>query len=273
MGKDLPVLLLLLRSKMKRALIVFAALLVACLTGYKWFAFRQTAPVRNAGEMLYVAEFSLGDFTTLFVVVIALAYLALILVSMRKRSSKNWNNYTMKRLAISDQKTFLWEIVSCMWLLFLFWMMIILAYGVIDLLNSIPRYYRNGSQDAVYSLLFNKIYYGLIPIHSPLLWLRNLWLTLCGGAAIACLSFCRGKRVVLILSALALILLPFAIPGQFSGTATVPIDSAIGKTLGNDRDTMMKAVLFLMLVTILSSASALFTGIDLRKSNNRRDED
>lgn len=271
MGKDLPVLLLLLRSKMKRALIVFGAFLATCVIGYEWFAFRQTASARNSSGYV-AARFSLGDFTSIFVVMVVLTYLVLIFLSRRVRSSKNWNNYTMKRLAISDQKAFLWEIVSCAWLLFLFWMMIILTYGVIDLINSAPRYYRDGSQDAVYSLLFNKIYYGLIPIHSLILWLRNLWLTMCGGTAIACLTFCRGKKVILILSVLALLTIPFAIPGQFSGTATVPIESTLGELLGNDRDATMKATFFVILATVLSGAAALFTRSGIRKSSNRQDE-
>ncbi|MBR5712917.1 MAG: hypothetical protein IKX54_04905 [Lachnospiraceae bacterium] len=272
MKKDYPEILALLRSKLKRVLVVFAAMIAACLVSYEIFAYRTTAEVRQYRESSVLAEFSLCDFVAIFAAVALVGYLAVIIVTVSGRLGKKRIADAAANDAASEKKQFLDDIASCACILFLFWAAVVLMYGVIDLVNSAPRYLRNGSQDAAYALLFRSVFYGLIPLHSPLLWVRNVCLVLCGGTALASVLHCRGNRVVLALGILALITVPIAFPGEFPGTDVIPLDREIGLGLHEERPTaVLLAEVSTIAVAVLSIAAALMTRHIFRAENAAQD--
>ena len=185
MKKNLSVLALLLRLKMKWVLITLIAMpVISWAAFFAYTASKKTISFRfGKGHVVFIVVFGIAS------LVIVLACAGLFLKNTQKR-------YLLERLQISERKVFLWDIAACILFLLMLWMMEIITIGTAGLIYSGSPWSKYGTVDVIYGLYTKHIYCRVLPLSDIRGWLYGLFYVICGGFLCACLSMVRGRKIL-----------------------------------------------------------------------------
>ena len=180
MRKNSSVLALLLRVKMKWALVSIACMSALSLALYM-IMFRDGSFRLGIGYLVFLVIFSVGSFFT-------------AQACSGSLSGRNTKHYLLVRLQISERKVLLWDIVACTLFFLLLWQAEIITLGLAGKMLETSEMHEGGSQDVVFALYANKFYKNVIPMSDIGGWLHGIVCVLCGGTACACVSMMHTGR-------------------------------------------------------------------------------
>ncbi|MBO4324210.1 MAG: hypothetical protein J5845_02255 [Lachnospiraceae bacterium] len=185
MKKNLSVLALLIRLKMKWILITLIAMPVV-----SWALFFGISAANRAisfrfgkAHVVFTIVFAIGS----FVVVMACGGLFL------KHSSRR---YLFERLQVSERRVLVLDVAVSILFLLMLWMMEIIMLGGAAMVYNLLGWNRFGTIDMIYGLYGHEFYCRVLPLSDIRGWFEGLFYVICGGVSCACLSMSGGKKVV-----------------------------------------------------------------------------
>lgn len=179
MHKNLSVLALLLRAKMKWVLVS-----IACMMGLSLGMY---------AVMVRTNSFRIGKGYLVFLVIFSAASFFTALACSGILSGRGNRRYLLTRLQISERKVLLWEIVACSLYFLLLWQAEIITLGLAGLIQSSFKWHGGGTQDVAFAMYSNSFYKNIIPMSEIKGWMHGIMCVFFGGVASACVSMHTGK--------------------------------------------------------------------------------
>ena len=184
MKKHFSVFALVLRQKLKWALIFILAAPVISLSVYR-FAF--------LGKFsLEPGTFQVGSAYLAFYFPFLLCSLGVAVVCCGLFPGKSHPRYLLARLRISERMVLVWEMIACALLFLLLWQIEIMTIVTAGLMHNASEYNLSGVMDVVVAMYNNPFYRAIVPLSEISLWVRNICFVLCSGAVSACVSHYPG---------------------------------------------------------------------------------
>lgn len=176
MKKLLATCMLALRQIIWKACLVFILTAATCTISFA-IAIKRNAPNPN---LLFSDIMDKAHIELIFIA----SLIALVLLAARSASNRgSWHGYTMRRLSLSENQSTLCFAAAFSAVFFIFWAVM----AVISLGLAYWFWTTEGShpQELFYSFYVSDVLFSVLPLGSALRWMRNIFLTIALGGAVA----------------------------------------------------------------------------------------
>lgn len=184
MNKHSSVFLLLVRQKLKWALLCIAAIPVVSLSVYKLFFLNRGAET---------GSFQTGKEYLVFYITFAVASFGVAFACAGLLPGKSRRRYLLSRLQISERMVYFWDAVVCTLFFLLLWQTEVITLTAAGLMHDAARPDSTVPLDFVFAIYLRQFYHSVFPLSSPALLIRNVCYLLCTGAGCACISTYPGN--------------------------------------------------------------------------------